>query len=163
MRRHQPVCHGYRAFLSAAEWPSVNVPAAENALALTVQQQHDDALDIEDVIGKRILSTRLRHNVTAREKNALAALDVMSRFTANPKWLIFVCSPQPVLNIFSRVMIFAPCDIVFHSSQCMEKQGEYQSTASGYRFEFVENTGGLRNRLEMQRRKVKKVKSVDGL
>jgi protein phosphatase len=59
-------------------------PAEENVLALTVQQ-HDDALEPEDVIGKRILSTRLRHNVTVREKNALAALEVMTRFTVNPK------------------------------------------------------------------------------
>jgi hypothetical protein len=86
------------------------VPAEENALVLTVQQQHDDALDIGDVIGKRILSNRLRHNVTVREKNALATLQVMSRFAANPKWLIVVYSPLPVLNIFSRAMIFAPCN-----------------------------------------------------
>jgi hypothetical protein len=91
------------------------VPAEENALVLTVQQQHDDALDIGDVIGKRILSNRLRHNVTVREKNALATLQVMSRFAANPKWLIVVYSPLPVLNIFSRAMIVAPfVTLVFH-------------------------------------------------
>lgn len=84
------------------------MPAEDNVLVFTVQQQHDDALDIGDVIGKRILSTRLRHNVTVREKNALATLEVMSRFAANPKWLIVVYCPLPVLNIFSRVMIFAP-------------------------------------------------------
>src|SRR5207237_9343165 len=60
------------------------------APALTAQQQHDDVLDIEDVIGKRIVSTRLHHNVTVREENALAALEVMSRFAANPKWLIYL-------------------------------------------------------------------------
>jgi hypothetical protein len=110
MRRHRLVCHGYRAFLSAAEWPSVIVPAEENALVFTVQQQHDDALDIGDVNGKRIVSTRLRHNVSVREKKALATLEVMSRFAANPEWLIVVYSPPPVINIFSRVMIFAPCN-----------------------------------------------------
>ena len=46
-------------------------------------------LEIEDVIGKRIVTTRLHHNVTVREENALAALEVMSRFAANPKWLIY--------------------------------------------------------------------------
>jgi hypothetical protein len=86
------------------------VPGEENALVLTVQQQHDDALDIGDEIRKRILSTRLRHNVTVRAKNALATLEVMSRFPVNPKWLIVVYSPLPVLNIFFRVMIFAPCN-----------------------------------------------------
>ena len=47
-------------------------------------------LDIEDVLGKRIVSTRLHHNVTIREENATAALEVMSRFAANPKWLIYL-------------------------------------------------------------------------
>src|SRR5213079_2657413 len=46
--------------------------------------------DIEDVTGKRIITTRLHHNVTVREENAIAALEVMSRFAANPKWLIYL-------------------------------------------------------------------------
>ena len=120
------------------------MPAKDNALGLTVQQQHNDALDIEDVIGKRILSTRLRHNASVREKNALAVLQVMNRFVANPKWLIIVYSPQPVLNIFSWAMIFAPrllWSFTFTAFHWMQKQGGYQSTASGYCFEFVENTG----------------------
>ncbi len=60
------------------------------APALSAQQQHDDVLDIEDVIGKRIITTRLSQNVTIREENAIAALEVMSRFAANPKWLIYL-------------------------------------------------------------------------
>jgi polynucleotide kinase-phosphatase len=58
------------------------------APALRAQQQQDDLLDMEDVSGKRIISTRLHRNVTVREENAIAALEVMSRFAANPKWLI---------------------------------------------------------------------------
>src|SRR5581483_11834022 len=57
---------------------------------LSAQQLHDDVLDLEDVLGKRIVSTRLMHNVTVREENAAAALEVMSRFAANPKWLIYL-------------------------------------------------------------------------
>ncbi|HTX15212.1 MAG TPA: polynucleotide kinase-phosphatase [Candidatus Baltobacteraceae bacterium] len=66
------------------------VAAAESEAPLTSQQAHDDLLDIDDVIGKRIVTTRLHHNVTIREENALAALEVMSRFAANPKWLIYL-------------------------------------------------------------------------
>jgi protein phosphatase len=66
------------------------VTAVESAASLTSQQAHDDLLDIDDVIGKRIVTTRLHHNVTVREENALAALEVMSRFAANPKWLIYL-------------------------------------------------------------------------
>jgi protein phosphatase len=66
------------------------LPEEERAPALSAQQQHDDVLDIEDVTGKRIVSTRLHHNVTMREENSVAALEVMSRFAANPKWLIYL-------------------------------------------------------------------------
>ncbi|MBE3560390.1 MAG: polynucleotide kinase-phosphatase [Ktedonobacteraceae bacterium] len=58
--------------------------------ALTAQQQHDDVLDIEDVTGKRIITTRLQHQIIIREENAAAALEVMSRFAANPRWLIYL-------------------------------------------------------------------------
>jgi protein phosphatase len=61
-----------------------------SALTLSAQQQHDDVLDIDDVLGKRIVTTRLHHSVTVREENATAALEVMSRFAANPKWLIYL-------------------------------------------------------------------------
>jgi len=66
------------------------LPAEQQAPALSAQQQHDDVLDIDDVLGKRILSTHLHGNVTIREENAIAALEVMSRFAANPKWLIYL-------------------------------------------------------------------------
>src|ERR1700730_7982782 len=57
----------------------------EMAPALTAQQQLDDLLDIEDVIGKRIINTRLHRSITIREENAITALEVMSRFALNPK------------------------------------------------------------------------------
>jgi protein phosphatase len=64
--------------------PDTGVPV------LTAQQQLDDLLDLEDVVGKRIIQTRLQKSVTIREENATAALEVMSRFAANPKWLIYL-------------------------------------------------------------------------
>ena len=66
------------------------LPANNQAPALSAQQQLDDLLDLADVTGKRIVSTRLHGNVTIREENATAALEVMSRFAANPKWLIYL-------------------------------------------------------------------------
>jgi len=57
---------------------------------LTHQQEYDDLLNIDDVIGKRIVQTRLRNNLTIREENSIAALEVMSRFAINPKWLIYL-------------------------------------------------------------------------
>lgn len=66
------------------------LPPETQAPALSAQQQHDDLLDLADVTGKRIVSTRLHGNVTIREENSTAALEVMSRFAANPKWLIYL-------------------------------------------------------------------------
>jgi protein phosphatase len=54
------------------------------------QPRQDDLLDIEDVLGKRIISTRLQRSVTIREENAAAALEVMSRFAIDPRLLIYL-------------------------------------------------------------------------
>ena len=64
--------------------------AAALGSSLSVQQQHDDVLDIADVLGKRFISTRLQRQIAIREEKAIAALEVMSRFAANPKWLIYL-------------------------------------------------------------------------
>jgi protein phosphatase len=66
------------------------LPLVDQAPSLSAQQQSDDLLDLADVTGKRIISTSLHGNVTIREENATAALEVMSRFAANPKWLIYL-------------------------------------------------------------------------
>ncbi|WP_460581801.1 polynucleotide kinase-phosphatase [Hymenobacter arcticus] len=47
-------------------------------------------LDIRDVTGKQLINTRLLNTVTIREENAVAALEVMSRFALNPKWLLYL-------------------------------------------------------------------------
>lgn len=57
---------------------------------LNLQQQHDDVLDIADYSGKLHIETRFGHNVTIREENAIAAIELMSRFAINPKWLIYL-------------------------------------------------------------------------
>lgn len=72
------------------ETPARPINFEEEKNRLSHQQADDDVLDIEDVTGKRIVSTRLRNNVTVKEENAIAALEVMSRFAMNPKWLIYL-------------------------------------------------------------------------
>lgn len=66
----------------------IHADKAENNLSL--QQEYDDLLNIEDVTGKRIVQTRLRNNITIQEENSIAALEVMSRFAVNPQWLIYL-------------------------------------------------------------------------
>jgi protein phosphatase len=56
----------------------------------TAQQEQDDLLDIEDVIGRRTIGTRLLGNVTIGEEHATAALEVLSRFAADPRWLVYL-------------------------------------------------------------------------
>ena len=58
--------------------------------SLSAQQENDDVLDLDDVVGKRFIETALGRSVTIREENAVAALEVMSRFAANPKWLVYL-------------------------------------------------------------------------
>jgi protein phosphatase len=93
----------YGGALTALRYPErelVSVPAKQmyaepsrpfkkDAL-LTQQQEQDDVLEIDDVLGKKIISTRLLHNIMIREENTKAALEVMSRFVINPKWLIYL-------------------------------------------------------------------------
>lgn len=54
------------------------------------QPRTDDMLSINDVQGKLYLQTSLMPSVTVHENNAAAALEVMSRFAADPHWLIYL-------------------------------------------------------------------------
>lgn len=56
----------------------------------SAQQQHDDLLSLDDVVGKRLVETRLGRKITVHEANAVAALEVMSRFAIDPRWLVYL-------------------------------------------------------------------------
>lgn len=63
----------------------------DNIQLNSIKKQPDDGmLDINDVLGRRIITTRLNRNVTIREENAVPALEVISRFAVDPKWLIYL-------------------------------------------------------------------------
>ncbi|MFG1922058.1 polynucleotide kinase-phosphatase [Cryptosporangium sp. NPDC048952] len=49
-----------------------------------------DELAITDVTGRRGVETRLAGRVTVREENAAGALEVMSRFALDPRWLMYL-------------------------------------------------------------------------
>jgi protein phosphatase len=92
--------------LTALRWPErelVSVTAHETYAqpARPLATSGDDATDaagqatdtllrIEDVIGKQLVSTRLAGNVIVEENQAAAALEVMSRFALDPRWLIYL-------------------------------------------------------------------------
>jgi protein phosphatase len=55
-------------------------------------------LDITDVLGKRVIETAHHGRVTIREENAAGALEVMSRFAIDPRWLRYLpptMAPSP--------------------------------------------------------------------
>ena len=63
------------------------LPARETPVA---RQRLPDELAITDVLGKRSVETRLAGRVTVREENAAGALEVMSRFALEPRWLLYL-------------------------------------------------------------------------
>jgi protein phosphatase len=47
-------------------------------------------LFLSDVLGKRVIETRAHGRITVREENAAGALEVMSRFAIDPRWLLYL-------------------------------------------------------------------------
>ncbi|MFI6733027.1 polynucleotide kinase-phosphatase [Nonomuraea sp. NPDC050451] len=84
--------------LTALRYPErqiVQVPAEkvwyEPSKPLGVGSARDPGmLDINDVIGTRHVETRFGTRVKVLEENAAAALEVMSRFAVDPRWLVYL-------------------------------------------------------------------------
>jgi len=85
--------------LSALRYPErevVAVPAARvycepvRPLAAAAPARDDDVLDLADVLGTRGVETTHHGRVGVREENAAAALEVMSRFAVDPRWLLYL-------------------------------------------------------------------------
>ncbi|RSM87040.1 polynucleotide kinase-phosphatase [Kibdelosporangium aridum] len=49
-----------------------------------------NVLDLTDVAGRRIVETEHHGRVSVREEQAAAALEVMSRFAVDPRWLLYL-------------------------------------------------------------------------
>ena len=56
----------------------------------SAQQDHDSLLYFDDFIDKQRIECRSGRAVTIPEQNALAALESMSRFGIDPRWLIYL-------------------------------------------------------------------------
>ncbi|GGJ67931.1 polynucleotide kinase-phosphatase [Deinococcus aquiradiocola] len=57
---------------------------------VSAQQQHDTLLDLADVTGARLIETRLRGRIAVREAEAAAALEVLGRYSTDPRWLVYL-------------------------------------------------------------------------
>ncbi|MCM6777657.1 polynucleotide kinase-phosphatase [Nocardia sp. CDC159] len=58
--------------------------------AAGVVRRDPGVLDLDDVIGRRVVETRHHGRVSVQQENASAALEVMSRFAIDPRWLIYL-------------------------------------------------------------------------
>ncbi|SOD73121.1 polynucleotide kinase-phosphatase [Jatrophihabitans sp. GAS493] len=88
--------------LTAVRYPEkdvISVPAARvwyepvkplNSTVTDLDRRAPEELAITDVLGKRGVDTRLAGRVTVREENAAGALEVMSRFALEPRWLLYL-------------------------------------------------------------------------
>ena len=88
--------------LTALRWPEreiIDVEAERTyaepkrplaAAAGAKQQQSDTLLDVEDVTALLRIETRLAGSVAIGRRQGEAALEMLSRFTVDPRWLIYV-------------------------------------------------------------------------
>ncbi len=93
--------------LTALRYPErelVSVPAAEvyyqparpfpvnadSAVSDIAGRRDPEVLDINDVTGTRVIETQYQKRIGVREENAAAALEVMSRFAIDPRWLLYL-------------------------------------------------------------------------
>lgn len=72
-------------------------------------------LDLDDVVGRRVVDTQHLGRVSVQEDAASAALEVMSRFAIDPRWLVYL---PPTMS---------PC-----ATSSLDGYLEYPSEAFGY-------------------------------
>ena len=116
--------------LSALRYPErelVSVPAAEvyyqparpfpinpGAVSDAAARRDPEVLDITDVTGTRVIETQYQKRIGVREENAAAALEVMSRFAIDPRWLLYL---PPTM---SPVATSTRPDLLEHPEQAFE-------------------------------------------
>ena len=79
-----PAARVYHA--PAKPFPAASGPGAGPAAS----RREPDVLDIADVSGSRVVETAYLPRVGVRDAHAAAALEVMSRFAIDPRWLLYL-------------------------------------------------------------------------
>jgi protein phosphatase len=80
------------ASLSAASLSAASLSAASLSPLPGAQSPPgvEDLPFIDDLLGRLCIQTRLRRNIVVEEESGAAALEIISRFSANPRWLIYL-------------------------------------------------------------------------
>ena len=77
-------------------------------------RREPDVLDIADVSGSRVIETAYLPRIGVREAHAAAALEVMSRFAIDPRWLLYL---PPTM---SPVATASSGDLLEHPAQAFD-------------------------------------------
>ena len=102
--------------------PAKPFPVNATAEPGEAARRDPDVLDIADVTGQRTIQTRNHGRLTIRADNAAAALEVMSRFAIDPRWLLYL---PPTM---SPVATAKKGDLLEHPDQAFE---QYRSDGVG--------------------------------
>ncbi|MDM4763649.1 polynucleotide kinase-phosphatase [Galbitalea sp. SE-J8] len=86
---------------------------ATPATAPSTAQRRADAPTIDDVLGKRIVETAVLGPVTVREDAAAGALEVMSRWAIDPRWLVYLPPTMSPTNTAKRADVLEHPDEAF--------------------------------------------------
>jgi protein phosphatase len=93
--------------------PARPFPANPEAAEHTAHRE-PEVLDIEDVLGSRVIETAYQPRIGVREDNAAGALEVMSRFAVDPRWLVYL---PPTM---SPVATSTRADLLEHPEQAFD-------------------------------------------
>ncbi len=95
----------------ARPFPAASSPAAGSGASSGASRREPDVLDITDVSGSRVIETAYLPRVGIRDAHAAAALEVMSRFAIDPRWLLYL--PPTMSPVATR----ADGDLLEHPDQ----------------------------------------------
>ncbi len=87
------LCYPEREFVQVPAFAQYAVPKRPleyNASQLAAQQENDHVLNLSDFQGKLKISTSLMSQISLREEQTAAALEVISRFAIEPQWLMYL-------------------------------------------------------------------------
>jgi protein phosphatase len=93
-------------------FPTISDAAA--GVAGGAGRRDPEVLDIGDVTGTRVIETQYQKRIGVRAENAAAALEVMSRFAIDPRWLLYL---PPTM---SPVATSTQPDLLEHPAQAFE-------------------------------------------
>jgi protein phosphatase len=100
-RVHYPSARPFPAG-SPSEAPEASAASEASEASAAPARREPDVLDIGDVTGSRVIETGYLPRVRVLEAHAAAALEVMSRFAVDPRWLVYLPPTMSPVTTSSR-------------------------------------------------------------